>query len=97
MLGGKSQTLTIGKLVDLSLAEARKRADRARTEAPDGKHLTVAKRVAKAEVAREEGNTFRAMADSWMRKRRDPSWSTTHRDQVQASIDNIWMPATPCR
>jgi integrase len=28
------------------------------------------------------------MADSWMRKRRDPPWSATHREQVQASIDN---------
>ena len=87
-LEGKSQTLTIGKLSDLSLAEARKRAEKARTDAADGKHLTTAKYVAKAKVAREEGNTFRAMVDSWMRKRRDPPWSTTHREQVQASIDN---------
>ncbi len=85
---GKSQTLTIGKLADLSLAEARKRAEKARTEVADGKHLTVAKRVAKAKIACDEGNTFRAMADSWMRKRRDPPWSPTHREQVQASIDN---------
>jgi integrase len=87
-LEGKSQTLTIGKLADLSLAEARKRADKARVDAADGKHLTTAKRVAKAKVAREEGNTFRAMADAWMRRRRDPAWSATHREQVQASIDN---------
>jgi hypothetical protein len=77
-LEGKSQTLTIGKLSDLTLAEARKRAEKARTDAADGKHLTTAKYVAKAKVAREEGNTFRAMADSWMRKRRDPAWSQTH-------------------
>lgn len=85
---GKSQTLTVGKLADLSLAEARKRAEKARLDASDGKHLTIAKRVAKAKIAREEGNTFRAMADSWMRRRRDPPWSATHREQVQASLDN---------
>jgi len=87
-LESKSQTLTIGKLAGMSLAEARKRAEKARGEAADGKNLTTAKRLARAKVARDEGNTFRAMADSWMRKRRDPSWSATHRDQVQASIDN---------
>ncbi len=87
-LEGKSQTLTIGKCADMSLAEARKRAEKARVGAADGAHLTTAKRVAKAKVTRDEGNTLRAMADSWMRKRRDPAWSATHREQVQASIDN---------
>jgi len=33
----RSQTLTIGKLADMSLAEARKRADKARVDAADGK------------------------------------------------------------
>ena len=87
-LDGKSQTLTIGKCADMSLAEARKRAEKARVVSADGGNLTTAKRVAKAAVVRAEGNTFRAIADSWMRKRRDPPWSTTHREQVQASIDN---------
>ncbi|MCC6195766.1 MAG: tyrosine-type recombinase/integrase, partial [Burkholderiales bacterium] len=87
-LEGKSQTLTIGKCADFTLAEARKRAEKARAVAADGGHLTTAKRVAKAKIARDEGNTFRAMADSWMRRRRDPAWSPTHREQVQASVDN---------
>lgn len=87
-LDGRSQTLTVGKLSDMSLAEARKRAEKARTAAADGMNLTIAKRVAKAKIARDEGNTFRAMADSWIRRRRDPAWSATHRAQVQASIDN---------
>jgi hypothetical protein len=85
---GQVADAPIGKLSVLSLAEARKRAEKARVDAADGKHLTTAKYVAKAKVAREEGNTFRAMADSWMRRRRDPPWSVTHREQVQASIDN---------
>jgi hypothetical protein len=87
-ISGKSQTLTIGKLANMSLAEARKRAESARKDAADGKNLTTAKRVAKAKIAQQEGNTFRAMADSWMRKRRKPAWSATHREQVQASIDD---------
>lgn len=85
---GRSQTLTIGKLSALTLKEARSRADEARLTAVDGKHLTTAKRVAKAKVARDEGNTFKAVADSWIRKRRDPTWSQKHRKQVQASLDN---------
>lgn len=87
-IGGRSQTLTIGKLADLSLAEARDRANSARVAAASGKNLTTAKRVAKAKVVREEGNTFQAMTDSWIRRRRNPPWSVAHREQVQASIDN---------
>ena len=85
---GRSQTLTIGKLANLSLAEARERAGSARVAGSSGKNLTTAKRLAKAKVVREEGNTFRAMTDSWIRRRRNPPWSATHREQVQASIDN---------
>lgn len=87
-IDGRSQTLTIGKLANVTLADARVRAHQARLDAEAGKNLTTAKRVAKAKVVRDEGNTFRTMADSWMRRRRNPPWSPTHKAQVQASIDN---------
>src|SRR5690242_20322596 len=46
-LNGKEQTATIGKLANVSLAEARKRADALRPIAADGGHLTVHKREQK--------------------------------------------------
>lgn len=91
-IDGRSQTLTIGKAATYSLAEARARANEARKLRDDGKHLTTAKRVARANVARDDANTFEAVATSWIRRRRDAPWSATHRLQVQASIDNHLKP-----
>jgi integrase len=87
-IDGRSQTLTIGKAADMPLAEARRRAGAVRLDAADGKQLTTAKRLAKAKVISAEGNTFRAVADSWVKRRRKQPWSATHKAQVQASIDN---------
>ena len=85
-LNGRPQTLTIGKLSTYTLAEARERAEEARKLHGEGKHLTTAKRVARAKVAADDASTFEANAASWIRKHR--SWSAAHRAQVRASIDN---------
>jgi hypothetical protein len=45
---GRQQTTTLGKLENVGLADARKRAQVARGKAADGDHLTRAKKAAKA-------------------------------------------------
>lgn len=85
---GKAQTLTLGKLAVMGLAEARKRAEDARSAAADGKHLTVVKRVERARVAADTASTFANVAESWITKRRASPWSAKHAKQVRASIDN---------
>jgi integrase len=91
-IDGKSQTLTIGKAATFSLAEARVKANDARKLAADGKQLTTAKRVAKANTVAAEAATFGTVAESWIRKRRAKPWSDSHRDQVRASIDRHLAP-----
>jgi hypothetical protein len=87
-LAGKHQTLTLGKASAMTLAEARRRTDQARTDAADGKYLTTLKRVFRAKVAAEHSDTFATIADAWIRKRRPTPWSERHRAQVRASIAN---------
>jgi integrase len=85
-LNGKHQTLTLGKLSVMGLADARRRAEEARAIAADGKHLTTVKRVARAKVAAEQSTTFESVAEAWVRKRRPTPWSATHTKQVRSSI-----------
>jgi integrase len=88
-LDGKQQTLTIGKADKLPLADARTEADKARKTVAQGRHLTVAKRLARAEVAATDAQTFGAVAKLWARKRSAKArWSPKHRAQVEASIEN---------
>jgi integrase len=87
-LNGKHQTLTLGKLSNMGLAEARRRAGEARAAAADGKHLTTAKRVARANLAATQSAIFESIADAWIRKPRAVPWSDRHGKQVRASIDN---------
>ncbi len=90
-LGGKHQTLTLGKATELSLAEARARAGSARLAAADGVHLTTKKRVKRATVAAAQAATFQSMVDAWVAKRRSTPWSEKHKAQVTASITNhLW-------
>jgi integrase len=86
-IDGKSQTSTLGKVDNVSLEQARERANAARKLAADGKHVTTAKRVARATVAANQATTFEAVAEAWMRKRRAKPWSKTHSAQVRASIN----------
>jgi len=90
-LGGKHQTLTLGKATELSLAQARDRAGSARLSAADGVHLTTQKRVRRASVAAAQAATFQSTADEWVAKLRSPPWSERHKAQVVASIRNhLW-------
>jgi len=90
-LGGKHQTLTLGKASELSLAQARAKAGSARLSAADGVHLTTEKRVKRATIAAAQAATFQSMAAAWVDKRRSSPWSEKHKAQVIASIKNhLW-------
>src|SRR5437773_1704394 len=45
---GKQQTATLGKAADMTLAEARQAAGKARRSAADGHHLTIVKKTQRA-------------------------------------------------
>ena len=88
-LRGKDQTLTLGKLDRLGLADARDEADKARALAAKGEHLTVVKHAAKAQRRTDAANTFGPFAAAWVKReaRRVP-WSDNYREEVAASLRN---------
>jgi integrase len=86
---GKPQTLTLGKLSRLTLAQARKAAERARAAAAEGKHLTSEKRVTRAKQRASAQSTFASVAADWVKSEaRRAKWSPAYRTEVAASLRN---------
>src|SRR5688572_32532214 len=61
-LGEKQQTATLGKLSRVSLAQARKAADKSRAQADEGRHVTAEKRLERARRTAAAENTFGSVA-----------------------------------
>lgn len=92
-LEGKPQTLTLGKYPAMSLADARKAAEKARRGAEEGQHLTVTKRIEKRKRATDAANTFKAVAALWVRREaRRRKWSPDYQDEVERSLENHLSP-----
>lgn len=86
---GKPQTATLGKQSYMSLADARAEADKLRIKAAAGDHLTQAKRVVKATKRAQSGNTFAAVAKTWLAiEARAGNWTPGYRVQVANSLEN---------
>jgi Arm DNA-binding domain len=86
---GRQQTLTLGKLMRLTLAQARDAAERARTGATEGKHLTQEKRATKAKRRANAKNNFASVAADWVKSEvRRAGWSPAYREEVEASLRN---------
>jgi integrase len=87
---GKQQTLTLGKLsAVLTLAEARRRAERARDKADAGEHLTRDKRLQRAVKSADASNTFKLVAKRWARlEARRNVWTEDYQQEVSASLAN---------
>ena len=65
-LHGKQQTATLGRVTEMSLAEARTAASEARQGIAKGIQLTTAKRVAKAVRRVAASSTFKLVAADWV-------------------------------
>ncbi len=88
-LDGKDQTATLGRLDDVTLAEARKKADKARALAKEGRHVTTEQRVEKARRTAASASTFGAVADRWVeRQAKRKRWTPDYKQEVEASIRN---------
>jgi integrase len=86
-LDGKEQTATLGKLANLPLAQARKKAADLRGVAAEGTHLTQHKHEQRLVKKRQKAETFEAMADAWMAHRgRRKEWTEDYRLQVDRIV-----------
>jgi integrase len=89
-LDGREQTATLGKYSGVQgLAWARDKADEARSKIEAGEHLTVLKRVAKANKKAARASTFAAVRDAWIASEaRRQKWTPGYREEVDASLRN---------
>lgn len=88
-LNGKGQTATLAKLVNMTLAEARGRADELRRIAAKGEHLTTHKRVERIKRAAAVATTFGAAAAAWVgREAKAQGWTDAYKSEVEASLRN---------
>lgn len=71
---GKSKTLTIGRYPTISLAEARERCMKARTELMEGHDPALLKRSNKSNLIED---SFQSVAESWISDN-SPNWSESH-------------------
>lgn len=88
---GKQQTATLGKYSrDVqSLGWARAEAERARSRADSGDHLTRVKAVRKATKRTSSENTFGKVAADWVKSEaRRARWTDDYLDEVEASLRN---------
>ncbi|AVP96448.1 integrase [Ahniella affigens] len=90
-VSGKEQLLSFGTYPEVSLAEARRRRDDARTMLRDGKDPAAIKRSAKqaAKVASE--NSFKAVATSWLEKQKAKMAPATY-ERAHAVLANDLLP-----
>jgi integrase len=90
VLDGKEQTGTLGKYSSVQgLAWARGKADEARSKIEAGEHLTVAKRVEKANRRAARAATFAAVKRDWIAaEARRRKWTANYREEVEASLRN---------
>ena len=88
-LNGKGQTLTLGKLANMSAPEARKRAQDARQKVADGIHLTREKNVARAKKVAAASETFGVLAKAWLkREARRKKWTADYVNEATRSVEN---------
>jgi len=88
-LNGKRETLTLGKYPDVSLALAGERHAEARSLVSQGKSPAKEKRTDKITARIAAGNTFRAIAEVWMEKKRggrSASWAENNRRWLDRDI-----------
>ena len=78
---GKRATVTFGKYPEVTLANARKKHQEARTTLASGGNPAREKKILKLELQIQQGNTFEEVAKSWFESkatRRSKVWQDTH-------------------
>ncbi len=91
-IGGKEQRASLGRLISISLAEARTKADKARTLIANGVHLTEHKRVERTKRETARRSTFVKVSEDWIasrtKARAQRRWSDDYAEEVRASLRN---------
>ena len=83
---GKEKLLALGVFPEVSLAEARDARDEAKRMLRDRKDPSAERRAHKRLVERASANTFKALAQDWLKATRN-KWTPSHADRIRASLE----------
>lgn len=87
----KESTHGLGRYPEVSLADARKAATKARGLIGGGHHPTVAKRVAEVQQAEDRAATFKTLANEWLERNRG-EWSGHHYERNDGLLRRVLFP-----
>ena len=89
--GGREKLLALGTYPAVTLKEARKRRDDAKSALRDGRDPGAEKQATKRAAKIAGANTFEAVAREWHSKARN-TWDPRHADRVWTSLENDLLP-----
>lgn len=89
---GREDTYSIGPYPGVSLADARAERDKVRAALRDGRDPKQAKALERAAAVAASGNTFKPMAEEWLRKQKR-EWSATHYTKSERAIERDVFPS----
>ncbi|MCM3608077.1 integrase arm-type DNA-binding domain-containing protein [Cupriavidus pauculus] len=90
--GSKSENLlTFGDYPAVGLSTARERREAARAQLADGTDPALARDVARATVSEAARNTFRAVAEEWLKHRND-TWSAGYAQKTKQLLERDLYP-----
>jgi integrase len=90
-VAGREKLLALGAYPSVTLKEARKRRDDAKSALRDGRDPGAEKQAKKRAAKIAGANTFEAVAREWHGKARN-TWDSKHADRVWASLENDLLP-----
>lgn len=88
---GKENLYALGEYPAVSLADARKARDDARTLIDKGQHPAHARRNARRQTITANATTFKAVAEEWIEKKRS-RWAPYYLKQINAGMKNDIYP-----
>jgi integrase len=90
-VAGREKLLALGTYPELPLKEARERREDARKALARGEDPGEAKKAARAQAEHEARNTFRAVADAWL-KHQAPGWADVTKERIASAFESHVFP-----
>jgi integrase len=90
-VAGREKLLALGTYPELPLKEARERREDARKALARGDDPAEVKKAARAQAEHEARNTFRAVADAWL-KHQAPGWADVTMERIASAFESHVFP-----
>lgn len=90
-IAGTEKQLALGSYPAVTLSQARKARDAAKSQKSDGRDPVQVRKVEKLKASRPDGDTFKAVALEWYGKQ-SPQWSASHAERSLRQLERDLFP-----